>query len=202
MRSLVRALIATVCVMSIAACSRNRSLAVVTPDAEGRVGAVALYPVHGEGAPVVLNQPYGAAEIDAAGRTKPVAMDKEQVQRLFGPTLAAMPPRPSRFILYFREGSEQLTDASLGVTKAIAADIAARPAAEVVVIGHTDTVGDDAVNDQLSLQRASTVKKYLIQHGIPADRIAVSGRGKRELMVPTGDSVNEPNNRRVEINVR
>ncbi len=73
---------------------------------------------------------------------------------------------------------------------------------DVYVIGHTDTVGELRGNDQLSAQRAETVKDFLVGIGIPAERIQTAGRGKREPIVPTDDNVDEPKNRRVEINVR
>jgi len=84
----------------------------------------------------------------------------------------------------------------------VLAEVAQRPAAEVVVIGHTDRVGAELENDNLSLQRARRVKTLLIPLGIPADRIVTAGRGEREPIVPTADNVDEPKNRRVEINVR
>jgi len=70
------------------------------------------------------------------------------------------------------------------------------------VIGHTDTVGADAFNDKLSLERAQTVREILIGMGVPAQNITAAGRGRRELLVPTADNVSEPRNRRVELNVR
>jgi outer membrane protein OmpA-like peptidoglycan-associated protein len=73
---------------------------------------------------------------------------------------------------------------------------------DVYVIGHTDTVGELRGNDQLSAHRAETVKGFLVGIGIPAERIQTAGRGKREPIVPTADNVDEPKNRRVEINVR
>ena len=77
-----------------------------------------------------------------------------------------------------------------------------RPLPDVLVIGHTDTVGDAEANDRLSAQRAETVKGFLVGIGIPAVRIRTAGRGERELLVPTDDNIEEPRNRRVEINVR
>ncbi|MGH8751809.1 MAG: OmpA family protein, partial [Burkholderiales bacterium] len=82
------------------------------------------------------------------------------------------------------------------------AEIARRPAPEVVVIGHTDAVGTLEYNDTLSLQRAKKVRDDLVKLGIPTEHIRVAGRGKRELLVPTRDEVSEPRNRRVEISVR
>jgi len=77
-----------------------------------------------------------------------------------------------------------------------------RPAPDIQVIGHTDTVGNLAFNDKLSLARAERVRDILVGLGIPGDRIQSSGRGKRELLVTTDENVAEPRNRRVEISVR
>ena len=77
-----------------------------------------------------------------------------------------------------------------------------RPSPDILVIGHTDRVGNDAENDQLSLQRAERVRESFVAQGIAAERIRAAGRGEREPIVPTADGVDEPRNRRVEINVR
>ena len=71
--------------------------------------------------------------------------------------------------------------------------------ARVQVIGHADRAGADAYNMALSLRRANTVKAELVQNGIAAQSILVVGRGEEEQLVPTGDGVREPQNRRVVI---
>ena len=81
-------------------------------------------------------------------------------------------------------------------------DLKQRPVADIVVVGHTDTVGSDAFNDALALQRAETIRVALIRRGIASADVVATGRGKRELLVPTADGVAEPRNRRVEIVVR
>jgi outer membrane protein OmpA-like peptidoglycan-associated protein len=73
---------------------------------------------------------------------------------------------------------------------------------DVLVIGHTDKVGNDAYNDALSKARAEVVRKALAERGVAAENMVLVGRGKREPMVPTADGVAEPRNRRVEILVR
>jgi len=77
-----------------------------------------------------------------------------------------------------------------------------RPLPDILVTGHTDTVGGLAYNDRLSLARAERLREMLVALGIPADRIQAAGRGKREPLVATDDNVAEPRNRRVEISVR
>ena len=73
---------------------------------------------------------------------------------------------------------------------------------EVMVIGHTDTVGGTDANDKLSQKRAAAVREILIAAGVPAQKIETAGRGERELLVMSADEVAEPRNRRVEISVR
>ncbi len=76
------------------------------------------------------------------------------------------------------------------------------PIPEISVIGYTDTRGGSAANDELSLRRAEAVKKVLVKIGIDGTRIKVVGRGEREVLIPTGDEVAEPRNRRAQISVR
>jgi len=68
-----------------------------------------------------------------------------------------------------------------------------------IVIGHTDTVGTDEYNLSLSIERASAVKKILIDLGIQPEFIKILGKGEKVLNVKTKDNVPHPANRRAEI---
>lgn len=66
--------------------------------------------------------------------------------------------------------------------------------------GHTDSVGNAAMNQALSERRAAAVRDYLIRrYGVSASRLESVGLGQTQLLVPTGDGVNEPRNRRVQV---
>jgi outer membrane protein OmpA-like peptidoglycan-associated protein len=78
----------------------------------------------------------------------------------------------------------------------------ARSGGELVITGHTDTVGTGPQNDDLSRRRAQQVRQMFIERQFPAARIEAVGRGERELAVPTADETDEPINRRVVIEVR
>ena len=53
----------------------------------------------------------------------------------------------------------------------------------VEVVGHTDRLGSDAFNNRLSLERAATVRDYLVEGGVPLRKIDVRGRGKSDPKV-------------------
>ena len=167
----------------------------VLPSADGHIGTVVVQ--RGDERQV-LNQPYATTRNGEAV----AVLSPDDVKRSFGATLQALPARPTVFMLYFVTGTDELTDESKTDLQKILDALKQRPVPDVYVIGHTDTVGELRGNDQLSAQRAETVKGFLVGIGIAAERIQTSGRGKREPIVPTGDNVDEPKNRRVEINVR
>ncbi|MGZ8288726.1 MAG: OmpA family protein [Telluria sp.] len=75
------------------------------------------------------------------------------------------------------------------------------PAAVVTIIGHTDSTGDDSVNQPLSVDRAAHTRDYLAQRGVQSNRIAIEGRGEREPIASNDDSSGRARNRRVEIYV-
>jgi len=167
----------------------------VLPSADGHIGTVVVQ--RGDERQV-LNQPYATTRNGEAV----TVLSSDDVKRSFGATLQALPARPTVFMLYFVTGTDELTDESKTDLQKILDALKQRPVPDVYVIGHTDTVGELRGNDQLSAQRAETVKGFLVGTGIAAERIQTSGRGKREPIVPTADNVDEPKNRRVEINVR
>lgn len=182
-----------------AAVQTRDDLYVVLPSREGKAGAVTVTHAGDE---KVLDSPYAAARIKVEGRLETGMATEQEVREVFGPALAAQPLRPVSFTLYFVLGRDELTPESRPTLESVLAEIARRPAAEIVVIGHTDRVGTVQYNDALSLQRAGKLRDELVRLGIPLDRIQVAGRGEREPLVPTEDQVPEPRNRRVEITVR
>ena len=182
----------------LASCSSRQSLFVVLPNPDGSSGAVTIE--DGQKS-VVLDQPYAAGEV-RGGVAAPVKVDQAQVQQIFGTALAAQPVLPSHFVLYFEKDSDTLTPDSARQYQAVFADIKRRNVYEVEVIGHTDTLGNPAHNQQLSMSRAEMIRDRLVHDGISPKSISVAGRGQLDLAVPTADQVAEPRNRRVEITVR
>ena len=71
--------------------------------------------------------------------------------------------------------------------------------AQVRVIGHTDSTGNDGINDPLSLARAESTRNYLTARGISGSRIQVQGMGSRQPIATNDTSEGRARNRRVEI---
>lgn len=154
------------------------------------------------GGTVTLDEPYETAEVTAVGGISTRKMEESESSQRFGSVLAAQPPRPISFTLYFVEGTDRLTPESLPTLDQVKTIMATWPAPEVSVIGHTDRLGSQEANDKLGLQRAEMVKRALVEIGIDGGKIEVVSRGEREPLAPTDDEVPEPRNRRVEINIR
>ncbi|MGH8705474.1 MAG: OmpA family protein, partial [Burkholderiales bacterium] len=172
----------------------SEEVVVVLPASDGRTGSVLVQ--RGERRQV-LDQPYAGSRIRGAGDPEAARYSESEVRQSFGAALTALPARAATFLLYFVTGTDELTDESKEQLQKILAELRQRPVPDVLVIGHTDTVGAADANDRLSLQRAERMKGFLVGIGIPADRIQTAGRGKRELLVPTADNTAEPRNRRV-----
>lgn len=72
-------------------------------------------------------------------------------------------------------------------------------ATKVRIVGHTDSTGSDAINDPLSVNRASSTRSYLASRGVDASRIAIDGRGSRQPIADNATEAGRARNRRVEI---
>ena len=70
---------------------------------------------------------------------------------------------------------------------------------QIVVGGHTDSRGSDSYNRKLSLERARSVRSYLVSKGVPASRVTAIGKGEDEPVASNRDAEGRANNRRVEI---
>ena len=198
MSSLARRLAVALLAALLAACATQQGAVVLLPSKDGKDTAVVVTQGSSQ---VPLAQPYAAAHLTNAG-PQAYQSSAQEVQTYFAAALAAQPLPPAQFTLYFVEGKDEFTDESRQLIDRVFAEIAKRPVPDVVVIGHTDKVGSDAVNDPLSRQRAEVVRTALLARGVAADKIMTIGRGKREPIVATADGVAEARNRRVEIQVR
>ncbi len=82
------------------------------------------------------------------------------------------------------------------------ADIMVRyPQTQIIVAGHTDSIGSEQYNLELSLRRANAVADYLISHGVASGRMGTEGRGELQPIASNATEEGRSRNRRVEIYV-
>ncbi len=124
------------------------------------------------------------------------------------PPLAANQKLSSDSLFAFGKSSlADLSDEGRRELDALAAGLNARPYEVVHVIGHSDRIGNDKANLELSTRRAAAVRAYLVQQGVPADKITAVGRGSVEPVVECDDKDRQAliaclaPNRRVEIKI-
>ena len=69
----------------------------------------------------------------------------------------------------------------------------------LLIVGHTDSQGDDAYNQALSYRRANSASAYLQSQGVPSRRVSTSGRGESEPVASNSTDDGRQKNRRVEV---
>lgn len=168
------------------------------PQEDGTPSAVV---VHSKDKEVVLEHPYTVAKVGAK-RIETETTDAAAVAQRYRQVMEALPARARSYTLNFEFGKTQLTKESRTLLDDILRAMQDLPAPEMIIIGHTDNVGSDAINDKLSLERANSVLKLIKAKGITLRDVSVVGRGERDPLVPTKSGVAEPRNRRVEIRVK
>ncbi len=99
----------------------------------------------------------------------------------------------------FKTGSFELLPGARERLAKISGIVLAYPSLHLQVEGHTDSVGSDDYNQQLSEKRSGAVRDYLVQQGISADAIEARGMGKTEPIASNETPEGRQQNRRVEM---
>jgi outer membrane protein OmpA-like peptidoglycan-associated protein len=99
----------------------------------------------------------------------------------------------------FRSGSYELLPAARERLAKVSGIVLAYPSLHLAVEGHTDSVGGDEYNQNLSEHRAESVRDYFVQQGVPAGAIEAKGLGKTEPIASNETSEGRAQNRRVEL---
>ncbi|MBF0472109.1 MAG: OmpA family protein [Gammaproteobacteria bacterium] len=171
---------------------------------------VLLENIDGSSGAIVVGNDKGDVRVDQAGfgigmessavaPAEPFAIAKEDLERDFGRVLAATPPPPVTYRIYF-EGGTAFTEASQQQLKEITSTINSRDVPKLVISGHSDSTGSEAYNLKLSRSRAESVRNYLLEHGIDKESITdLQFHGYNNPLVKTPFGVAEPKNRRVEV---
>ncbi len=200
--------------LPLAACATPHPAAVAPPPPAQPLNAVVLLPdADGKVGRVIVSNRAGSRTLDRAGDatrirdagsapTAPATMGAAELEATFGAALAAQPTPPRHFLLYFEQGSTELTGVSRAEFPAIIATVREYASVDTSVVGHSDTAGDARTNMALSLRRAMAVGALLVAEGLDPGALDITSHGEVNPLVPTGDNVSEPRNRRVEVTVR
>jgi len=174
---------------------------VLVPDSGGKVGKVEVTTKAGT---THLDKANDSVEADKAEHapTKAVHLSDEKIKEMFAETLANEPIPPVRPPLYFTSGTDAFNADTKAAFDEVVAAIELRKSCDISVIGHADTVGDTKSNEALSMKRAHKVEQALLDLGVKKECMDVRYYGEHDQAVPTADNVDEPKNRRVEVEVR
>ena len=185
----------------ISGCATVKDTVVLVHDADGRVGKLTVTTEGGTQTLAVAN-----TMVVVTGSEKnpsdPKKVDQSRIDSLFTDSIKALPTEPVSLLFYFLNDSTELTAESKSHIPEVLSLINKREFYEISIIGHTDTTGSDEYNMRLSSARAESVRETLLSGGLRSDRIELRYHGKRDPIIPTGDNVREPRNRRVEFIVK
>ncbi|WP_446811128.1 OmpA family protein [Methylomonas sp. 2BW1-5-20] len=181
--------------LTLSGCAK--SYLVLLEDHDGSTGKVTF---NGAGGETLVEQAgYGAALDNSKTVFK---VEQQQINKDFGKALASEPVLPEIFLLYFETGGTKLTAESAALIPKIIEAAGKHPAADISVIGHTDTVGDAEKNEKLADERALQVSKLFDPSKLDVKEVSVTSHGEKNLLIKTADDVSEPRNRRVEVTIR
>lgn len=99
----------------------------------------------------------------------------------------------------FEFNSEELMDTAKSKLDRVAEVLKQAPDAKFTVEGHTDSIGSEEYNKELSERRAQSVKDYLVEQGIAEANIDTVGKGESNAVTSNDSPEGRANNRRVEV---
>jgi outer membrane protein OmpA-like peptidoglycan-associated protein len=196
MRARQMAALAAVAILATG-CATPRSLVVLLPDTDGKVGRAG---VSNQAGAVELVEARSAALVRKNRPPQLIVLASDaDLRRRFDETLRALPAAPIHFTVHFRFDSDVLTDESRRLVPRILATVKERTAREVIVVGHADSMGSANENVALGLKRAVAVRSLLLAAGLEKSIVDVTSLGESDPLVRTPNGRPEPRNRRVEI---
>lgn len=99
----------------------------------------------------------------------------------------------------FESNSDELRDEHLPELDRLSEFLRTRPTLRISITGHTDNTGQERDNVRLSMRRAESVAKYLVNNAVDDERIFFEGFGSSQPLADNGTPEGRGKNRRVEI---
>ena len=103
--------------------------------------------------------------------------------------------------LHFETGKSTIKPSSYPSLNQLAEFLIRKKTQKILIAGHTDNVGEPAANNMLSLNRAETVKKYLMSKGVPVELLKAKGYGDTKPIADNSTDSGKAQNRRTEIHI-
>lgn len=193
--------VATLALALLATACATPSVTLLDNERGAQTGAVAVIDTRTGRDLALIDRANTRSTIDRRPRQR--AIDPGRMSARDAALLADLPEPPAQFFLYFPLSSTDLIPESEIVLADMLKEVDRRkPGVDVQIIGHTDSVGGEAENDRLSLERAQQIREVLVRRGLDPARTRASGRGERDPAVVTRDGRSLEDNRRVEVLVR
>jgi OmpA-OmpF porin, OOP family len=166
----------------------NWTPATAAPGCDGAIAAKAAAP-----APAAVVVPVAPAPAAAPAAPKPATPAPAAGAAATKVTYAADAFFAANSAVLKAAGKAKLDDL-VGKVKAINLEV-------IVAVGHTDSKGNDASNQKLSVRRAEGVKAYLVSKGIEKNRVYTEGKGSKQPVADNKTAEGRAKNNRVEIEV-
>ena len=115
--------------------------------------------------------------------------------------LQVLPIPKKKSIIYFNYNSNAFSEKAIKLIESISEIINQHPEAEVIITGHTDSLGDKSYNNSLSLFRANMVKSFMLGKGVSPSQLKAIGKGSKEPIATNDTYAGRRANRRVEIKI-
>jgi outer membrane protein OmpA-like peptidoglycan-associated protein len=101
--------------------------------------------------------------------------------------------------ILFPFDSDQILPAGRENLATLARSLRNNPDTDLLIVGHTDSIGDPAYNERLSVRRAESARNYLVGQGVSPNRVRIEGRGEYEPIASNQTAEGRQINRRVEV---
>jgi outer membrane protein OmpA-like peptidoglycan-associated protein len=144
--------------------------------------------------PLTLRLAFGKEKLEIVRIEFPVEDEAQAIE-----TALAKKKRSVLYGIYFDFNSSTIKPQSDPVLRTIAGVMKKNPDWTLVIEGHTDNIGGDARNRELSAHRASAVKAALVERGVAAARLDTAGYGRSVPKETNATLAGRARNRRVEL---
>ncbi|MEX2594258.1 MAG: OmpA family protein [Anditalea sp.] len=143
-------------------------------------------------------------QMEEKGKTEPFIPSMEnEVQNIPLPLLMTPASKGASMVLeqvLFKRGTAELLDGnSMEFISSLADFLMDNPTIKILLEGHTDNLGNAQLNKELSLDRASAIRSYLVDKGVEFERIRIAGWGGIKPRASNHSEEGRKLNRRVEL---